>query len=69
MAVYMTKTFARFSRKAGLPSDVLLDAAAEVVEGRYEADLGGGVFKKRVARTGAGKSGGFRTVLFFRRGS
>ena len=29
----------------------------------FEADLGGGVYKKRVARKGGGKSGGFRTFI------
>jgi hypothetical protein len=38
-------------------------AAIEVRAGRFDADLGGGVFKKRIAREGAGKSGGFRTVV------
>ena len=33
-----------------------------------DADLGGGVVKQRVARPGEGKSGGFRTILFFRQG-
>ena len=46
----------------------MLDAAADVAAGRYDADLGGGVFKQRVAHPGAGKSGGFRTVLCFRAG-
>jgi hypothetical protein len=31
-----------------------------------DADLGGGVIKQRVARKGAGKSGGFRTLIVFR---
>ncbi len=30
--------------------------------------MGGGVFKQRVARQGGGKSGGFRTILFFKAG-
>lgn len=34
--------------------------------GLIGADLGGGVIKQRVARPGAGKSGGFRTILAFR---
>lgn len=38
------------------------------MEGRYDADLGGGVFKQRVAREGGGKSGGFRTIVLFRTG-
>ncbi len=32
-------------------------------------NLGGGVFKQRVAREGGGKSGGFRTIILFRVGS
>jgi hypothetical protein len=31
--------------------------------GLYEADLGGGLLKKRIARQGQGKSGGFRTLV------
>jgi hypothetical protein len=37
------------------PSDILI--------GKVEADLGGGLFKKRLARTGGGKRGGYRTVV------
>ena len=29
-----------------------------------DADLGGGLIKQRVARAGAGKSGGYRTLVF-----
>lgn len=29
----------------------------------YDADFGGGLFKKRIARQGRGKSGGFRTLV------
>ncbi|MDF5716035.1 MAG: type II toxin-antitoxin system RelE/ParE family toxin [Rhizonema sp. NSF051] len=31
--------------------------------GLYEADLGGGLFKKRIARSGQGKRSGFRTLI------
>ena len=31
--------------------------------GLYEADLGGGLLKKRIARRGQGKSGGYRTLV------
>lgn len=34
-----------------------------------DADLGGGLIKQRVARPGQGKSGGFRTIVAYRRGS
>lgn len=56
----------RFARKAGLADAKLLEAAHDLVAGRYDADLGGGVFKQRVAREGGGKSGGFRTIILFR---
>jgi hypothetical protein len=68
MTVYATKEFARFARKAGLADVKLLRAARDVAAGQYDADLGGGVFKQRVARDGSGKSGGFRTIILFRAG-
>lgn len=68
MSVYVTKEFARFARKAGLADAKLLQAAMDVAKGSYDADLGGGVFKQRVARDGGGKSGGFRTIILFRIG-
>ncbi|THD53047.1 type II toxin-antitoxin system RelE/ParE family toxin [Phenylobacterium sp.] len=68
MSVYKTKDFARFARRSGLADDDLLGAATAVSNGRWDADLGGGVFKQRVARAGGGKSGGFRTIIVFRAG-
>ena len=41
----------------------LLFAVSEVIKGLIDADLGGGVLKKRVALPGKGKSGGARTLL------
>jgi len=38
------------------------------IRGLLAADLGGGVIKQRIARTGQGKSGGFRTLIAFRAG-
>ena len=38
------------------------------MEGLYDADLGGGLIKKRIARPGKGKSGGFRTLLATNKG-
>jgi hypothetical protein len=63
MSVYTTKEFAR---KAGVANAKLLQAARDVAKGHCDADLGGGVFKQRVAREGGGRSGGFRTIILFR---
>lgn len=68
MAIYATKEFARFARKAGLRALALIDAAEAVASRHWDADLGGGVYKQRIARAGAGKSGGFRTIIVFRVG-
>ena len=68
MSVYQTKEFARFARKDKLSAKALVEAAADVARGNFDADLGAGVFKQRVARQGGGKSGGFRTFLFFKAG-
>jgi hypothetical protein len=60
--VFKTKTFDRWARK--VVGDVLLcQAAREIEQGLFEADLGGGVCKKRVAIPGQGKSGSTRTLV------
>jgi hypothetical protein len=66
MRVFKTKPFARFARKARISDAILCDAIADATRGLIDADLGGGVVKQRVARQGAGKSGGFRTIILFR---
>ena len=68
MRVFKTKVFGRFARRAGVGDATLRAAIADVERGLVDADLGGGVIKQRVARQGAGKSGGFRTIIVFRAG-
>jgi len=61
--VFKTKTFRRWSRKAGLSDEVLCSAVEEMLEGLIDAELGGHVFKKRVPVPGRGKRGGARTIV------
>jgi hypothetical protein len=63
MKVYQTKWFERWARKQGLRETDLCNAVKKMASGLYEADLGGGLFKKRIARAGQGKRSGFRTLL------
>lgn len=63
MRVLKTKTFARWSRKERVGDSSLAAAVDEIRRGLVDAHLGGGLVKKRVARTGGGKSGGYRTLL------
>jgi len=69
MAIFKTKEFARWARKEGLKDAALCDAVREMANGLYEADLGGHLLKKRIARPGQGKSGGFRTLVATNKGS
>ena len=66
--VFKTRWFERFARKEKIPDAILVDAVARAEKGQVDADLGGGVIKQRLARPGRGKSGGYRTIIFFRRG-
>jgi Uncharacterized protein conserved in bacteria len=69
MAIYKTRWFDRWARKQGVGSLALCAAVREMTDGLYEADLGGGLLKKRIARAGQGKSGGFRTLVATNKGS
>ena len=63
MSIYKTKWFARWSRKNGLNDSSICAAVSEMMGGLYDANLGGGLYKKRIAKQGQGKSGVFRTLL------
>jgi hypothetical protein len=67
--IFKNKAFTRFARKSGIDDASLCKAVREADQGLMDADLGGGVIKQRVARRGAGKSGGFRTLILFRIGT
>ena len=66
MRIFKNKPFARFARKNEIEDEGLCKAVNDADRGLIDADLGGGVIKQRVARRGAGKSGGFRAVIVFR---
>lgn len=69
MAIFKTRWFDRWARKQGLTTPSLCAAVREMNAGLYDADLGGGLLKKRIARSGQGKSGGFRTLVVTNKGS
>jgi hypothetical protein len=68
MRIFKNKSFARFSWKNEIPDGDLCETIGDANRGLIAADLGGGVIKQRVARKGAGKSGGFRMLILFRAG-
>ena len=69
MRIFKVKGFVRFAKGEGIADETLIDAVARAAMGLIDADLGGGVIKQRVARPGQGKSGGYRTIILFRRGT
>jgi len=61
--ILKNREFHKWAKKAGLADLALCRAVDEMKAGLVDADLGGGVFKKRVALPGRGKSGSVRTLL------
>lgn len=66
--VLASEAFDAFAKSVRLGDQVLVDAVEAIESGLVSADLGGNVLKQRIARAGAGKSGGYRTVVVFKRG-
>ena len=68
MQTFKTKAFARLANREELEDVALCEAVRRAREGLIDTDLGGGVIKQRIARKGGGRSGGFHTIVLFRRG-
>lgn len=67
MRVFKGKQFSRWATSERIGDSDLCQAAAEAFACQFDADLGGYLFKQRIARRDGGKSGGFRTILGFRK--
>lgn len=60
--VFKTRAFDRWAKKL-VPDCLLCLAARDIEAGRFEADLGSGLCKKRIAVAGRGKRGGLRALV------
>ncbi len=67
MRIFGGKAFMKWAKKENISDDQLCQIAKEAFGGEVEADLGKYLFKKRVAREGKGKSGGYRTIIAYRK--
>ena len=67
--VCKTRHFSRWVRKTELTDSSLCAAVLEMAQGLIDADLGGGVVKKRVGLAGRGKRGGARTLVATNKGN
>jgi hypothetical protein len=68
LRVFINAWFGRFARKEKISPPVLWDAVIRAEKGLVDADLGGGVIKQRIARTGESKSKGYRSIVLYRQG-
>ena len=66
MRVFKNTWFNRFAAKEDITDSELKEAVDQLEKGQADADLGGSVYKMRIARSGEGKSGGYRVIVFFR---
>ena len=68
MRIFKIKPFNKWVKKSGLSDINLVNAVDEIERGLIDANLGGNLFKKRVATSSGGKRGGFRTLLAYKVG-
>jgi len=64
--VFKYTGFDRFANKEGITDNELLEIVNQLEADQADANLGGDVYKVRVARQGEGKSGGHRVIVYFR---
>jgi hypothetical protein len=69
MRVYKTRAFQRWLSKQVLTDEMLFEAVSEIEQGLVDANLGGFLYKKRIALPGRGKRGSVRTLLAVKHGS
>jgi hypothetical protein len=65
MRIFKSKQFHKWAANNQLSDIALIKATKEIEAGLIDADLGGNVYKKRIATKGRGKSGSVRTLLAY----
>ncbi|MES9901788.1 MAG: type II toxin-antitoxin system RelE/ParE family toxin [Sedimenticola sp.] len=65
MDVLSTKWFRKWSKKANLKNQDLLESIKDLEDGLSTANLGNHLFKVRVKREHGGKSSGYRTIIAY----
>jgi hypothetical protein len=64
--VFKYPRFSRFAGKEGITDKELLEIVDQLEAKQADTNLGGDVYKVRVARLGEGKSGGHSVIVYFR---
>lgn len=66
MRILQSKWFARFARQENIDNKILIKTVTHIEKGLIDADLGNNVFKQRIARSGQGKSSGYRVIILLK---
>lgn len=67
MKIYKHHKLSKWMKKHELSDGDLIEAAKEVDAGLYDANLGGGLIKKRIGTAGRGKRKAVRSILAFQK--
>lgn len=65
---FKIKKFSKWAKDVDCEDTLLINAVKEIEKGLVDANLGGNLFKKRIAPKGRGKSGGWRIILAMKNG-
>ena len=65
MRIFKTKFFTRYARKEKITDNQLKSAIIDLQNGLIDCDYQDGVIKQRIARSGQGKSGGYRSIILY----
>lgn len=68
MRIFKIKTFQSWAEELGLSDKALIKTVDEMNAGLYDANLGGNVYKKRIAIGDRGKRDGARVIVAFKTG-
>jgi hypothetical protein len=66
MRIFKYRTFQQWAKSEKLADSSLKHAIKEIEQGLFDANLGGGLYKKRVAKKDQGKRSGYRTIIAFK---
>jgi hypothetical protein len=69
MRIFKTRWLGRYARRERITDESLKEAIERAERGVVDANLGGSVIKQRVARSGQGRSGGYRMLIAYRVGT
>ena len=66
MDIFKTKAFDKWAKKERLKNTELIQAINEIEKGLVDADLGSGIYKKRISQNNRGKSAGARSFIAYK---